>query len=77
MSTSEFEKYLLQTYGPLITISILSSLLKRTPASIRAAIKDEKIQWADPLRRAKRPIGRRVFYLYNAVAEVIQGGAAE
>ncbi|TZG41523.1 DNA-binding protein [Halomonas eurihalina] len=65
------EEQLLERYGPLLSLSDLSELLKRSPDGLRIALRgqsDFALRW----NSAKRKVGRRVYFQASEVAELIE-----
>lgn len=64
------EEQLLERYGPLLSLTELSELLKRSPDGLRIALRsqtDFALKW----NAAKRKVGRRVYFRASDVAELI------
>lgn len=64
------EEQLLDRYGPLLSLTELSELLKRSPDGLRIALRsqtDFALKW----NLAKRKVGRRVYFRASDVAELI------
>ncbi|MGH8548448.1 MAG: hypothetical protein ACRERU_07575 [Methylococcales bacterium] len=64
-------EYLLQQYGPLLTLKHVAELMHSTPNGVRMAISRENQAFAVGLSSAKRRLGRRVYFEARRVAEVI------
>ena len=66
------ETFLLEKYGPLITLSKLETLLDRKTEGIRLTIRE-----GDPaglqLGAARIKIGRRVYFKTDAIAKLLDG----
>ncbi len=64
-------EYLLQHYGPLLTLKHVAELVHSTPNGVRMAISRKNQSFAIGLASAKRRLGRRVYFEARRVAEVI------
>lgn len=64
------EQILLEKYGPLLTISEVAEILKRTPDGIRFTIRS-KSELGEKLRFARIKIGRRVLFKTSLFATTI------
>ncbi|MCI0653075.1 MAG: plasmid-related protein [Methylococcaceae bacterium] len=64
-------EYLLQQYGPLLTLKHVAELMHSTPNGVRMAISRQNQAFAVGLSSAKRRLGRRVYFEARRVAEVI------
>ena len=67
-------EYLLAHYGPLMTFKHLAEVLHSTPNGLRMAIARKQYPMAIALEKAKRRVGRRVYFEAGRVAEVIDQG---
>ena len=63
--------YLLERYGPLMTLAHVTEVLHGTPSGIRMVIARRHGALATALGEARRKFGRRVFFDTRRVAEVI------
>jgi len=68
---SETYEYLLEQYGPLLTITHVAELMHLTPDGVRRAINRNQQSFAVGLASAKRQVGRRVYFEARRVAEAI------
>ncbi|MCI0653676.1 MAG: hypothetical protein L0Y39_04260 [Methylococcaceae bacterium] len=64
-------EYLLQQYGPLLTLKHVAKLMHSTPNGVRMAICRQNQPFAVGLSNARRRLGRRVYFEARRVAEVI------
>lgn len=67
MSTEEL---LIDRYGPLLSLTDLSKLLKRSPDGLRIALSSQT-DFARKWSTAKRKVGRRVYFRAADVALLI------
>ena len=65
------ESSLLERYGPLLTISEVAQLLKRSPDGLRMSLNREN-ELSRKLKPAKKKIGRRVYFRVSAIAELVE-----
>lgn len=65
--------FLMQTYGPTLTLDELAFVLKRKPGGVRAALSQSIESWAIKLNSEKVNIGRRVLFPTAVVADLISG----
>ena len=70
-ATSPTYDYLLERYGPLMTLAHVTEVLHGSPTSIRMIIARRHGPLAVALGNARRKFGRRVFFDTRRVAEVI------
>lgn len=64
------EDQLVKRYGPLLSLTDLSELLKRSPDGLRIALRsrtDFAVTWSS----AKLKVGRRVYFRATDVAKLI------
>lgn len=64
------EEQLLKRYGPLLSLTDLSNLLKRSPDGLRISLRSQS-EFAKKWNSAKRKVGRRVYFKASDVAELI------
>ncbi|SEF93412.1 hypothetical protein SAMN04515663_10583 [Alcanivorax sp. DSM 26293] len=64
------EEQLLKRYGPLLSLTDLSDLLKRSPDGLRISLRSQS-EFANKWNSAKRKLGRRVYFKASDVAELI------
>ncbi len=70
-ANTETYEYLLEQYGPLLTIKHVAELMHTTPRVICRAINRNRQSFAVGLVSAKRKLGRRVYFEARRVADVI------
>jgi hypothetical protein len=64
------ERSLIDRYGPLLTLTDVAEILRRSPDGLRVSLA-RKNDVSDKLNSAKKKIGRRVYFRVSAVAELI------
>lgn len=64
------EEQLLERYGPLLSLTELSELLKRSPDGLRISLQSQS-EFAVKWNTAKRKVGRRVYFRATDVAGLI------
>ena len=64
------EEQLSKRYGPLLSLTDLSDLLKRSPDGLRISLRSQS-EFANKWNSAKRKVGRRVYFKASDVAELI------
>ena len=64
------EEQLLERYGPLLSLTDLSELLKRSPDGLRISLQSQS-EFAVKWNAAKRKVGRRVYFRATDVAGLI------
>jgi ribosomal protein S12 len=64
------EEQLLKRYGPLLSLTDLSDLLKRSPDGLRISLRSQS-EFANKWNSAKRKVGRRVYFKASDVADLI------
>jgi len=64
-------EYLLQQYGPLLTLKHVTELVHSTPNGVRMAISRKNQALAVGLASARRRLGRRVYFEARRVAQII------
>jgi len=67
---SSLEQKLLSSYGPLLTLKQLASLLHRSEAGLSYTLSHGG-ELADKLNGVKIRLGRRVYFSASGVAEVL------
>ena len=72
MQTEQTETYLLNTYGPLMTIEQVAKLLNRSSEGLRITIRGNN-SVGKVLTNAKVKIGRRVHFKIGIVAALLDG----
>jgi len=65
--------YLLQKYGPALTANQTAKLLNRSPKGLQKSARNK----SNPLRGARRKIGRRIYFSAVIIAELIDGQGLE
>lgn len=70
MSTTT--EYMLDRYGPLLSLSQLAGLFDRSPEGIRISLLHDS-DFSRQISPAKLKIGRRVYFRTEHVAKVISG----
>ena len=65
--------YLLQKYGPTLTLGELAEVLKRKPGGLRSALSMHTETWAIELNSSKVYVGRRVHFPAEVVANLLIG----
>lgn len=65
--------FLLQKYGPTMTLEELAVVLKRKPGGVRVVLAMRTEEWAINLSSRKIYIGRRVHFPTDSVAELLTG----
>jgi len=64
------EEQLLERYGPLLSLTDLSELLKRSSDGLRISLQSQS-EFAVKWNAAKRKVGRRVYFRATDVAGLI------
>ena len=64
------EEQLLKRYGPLLSLTDLSDLLKRSPDGLRISLRSQS-EFANKWNSAQRKVWRRVYFKASDVAELI------
>lgn len=67
----DIERSLIDRYGPLLTLSDVAEILRRSPDGLRVSLGREN-EVSEKLNPAKKKIGRRVYFRVSAVAELIK-----
>lgn len=73
MSTSSTENFLLEKYGPLLSIDQLAGLLHRSVDGLRLGLKQDG-ELSKKFNPARKKIGRRVYFRSALVAPVLDEG---
>jgi hypothetical protein len=76
-SNSATHQYLLDHYGPLLTLKHLAEVMHSTPSGLRMALTRGQQPYARALAQARRRLGRRVYFEARRVAECIDCDAQE
>lgn len=66
------EEALVSKYGPLMSVVALSSVLDRSPESVRVFLRSND-ESAQRLNLAKVKVGRRLYFRTAEIAEVLNG----
>lgn len=66
------EEALVTKYGPLMSVTALSSVLDRSPESVRVFLRSNG-ESAQRLNLAKVKVGRRLYFRTAEIAEVLNG----
>jgi hypothetical protein len=69
-------EYLLEHYGPLLTLKHLAEVMHATPNGLRMAIVRHRQPLAIALAEAKQQVGRRLYFEARLVADAIDQGLA-
>lgn len=69
-------RFLLEKYGPLLTLKHVAEVMHTTPNGVRMAIARQRQPFAVSLAGARRQLGRRVYFEARGVAAVIDHGAS-
>lgn len=69
------ESFLLQKYGPLLSLVQLASLLDRSVAGLRLSLTQDG-EMAAKFNPARKKIGRRVYFRSSVIAQVLDEGEA-
>ncbi|TAL90230.1 MAG: DNA-binding protein [Candidimonas sp.] len=64
------EEQLIEKYGPLLSLTDLSHLLKRSADGLRISLRTQS-DFAQRWGKAKRKVGRRVYFRASDVAALI------
>jgi hypothetical protein len=64
------EETLLQSFGPLLSISQLANILDRSPEGLRISLRNSS-EWATRINQTRLKIGRRVYFRTSEIAEVL------
>jgi hypothetical protein len=64
------ENYLLEKYGPLLSIVHLANLLDRSPDGLRLSLQQDG-DLSRKFQSARKKIGRRVYFITERVAAII------
>lgn len=67
----DVERSLIDRYGPLLTLSDVAEILRRSPDGLRVSLGREN-EVSQKLNPAKKKIGRRIYFRVSAVAELIE-----
>ncbi len=70
------EEALVSKYGPLMSVIALSSVLDRSPESVRVFLRSNG-ECAQRINMAKVKVGRRLYFRTSEIAEVLSGEAKE
>lgn len=67
------EAFLLEKYGPLLTLAQVASLLDRKPEGVRVTIRNNHGDLGRQLSAARIKIGRRTHFKTPAIAKLLDG----
>ena len=70
-SISATHQYLLNHFGPLLTLKHLAEVLHSTPNGLRMAMSRKREPFTLALAGAQRQVGRRLFFEARKVADII------
>jgi hypothetical protein len=76
MDMTQTQEYLIDRYGPLMSIRQVAELLHRAPTSLAAQLTTrarQKDPWIKHLREASVKIGRRRLFRSMAIADLADG----
>jgi hypothetical protein len=66
------EETLIKSYGPLLSIAALATVLDRSPDGLRLSLRSSS-EWARDINATKLRLGRRVYFRTSEVARVLSG----
>jgi hypothetical protein len=66
------EEILLKSYGPLITINELATVLSRSAEGLRQSLRQES-ELANKVNSARVKIGKRIYFRTSEIAAVFDG----
>ena len=69
-------QYLLNHFGPLLTLEHLAEVLHSSPGGVRMAMARKREPISEALAEARRKMGRRLFFEASRVAEIIDRNPA-
>lgn len=75
MSVTSTESFLLEKYGPLLSLEQLASLLHRSVDGLRLSLRQDG-ELSKQFNPARKKIGRRVYFRSALVAPVLDAGDA-
>lgn len=70
---SPTHRYLLQHYGPLLTLKHVAEVLHCTPNGLRMAMRRQRDPFGLALAGVGQRVGRRLFFQADQLAEIIDG----
>lgn len=70
------EQWLIDRYGPLMTLQDLATVFNRSADGLRLALYGQS-ELAQQLHLARRKIGRRVYFRTAAIALLVDGQPSE
>lgn len=73
-TVSVTHEYLLNKYGPLLTLKHLAEVMHSTPAGLRMALSRKNQSMSVALAKTRRRVGRRVYFEACRVADIIDQG---
>lgn len=65
------ENYLLDKYGPLLSLAQLANVLNRSADGLRLSLRQECGELSKKFSPARKKIGRRVYFRAAIVAQVL------
>ncbi len=66
------EETLVKSYGPLLSIAALATVLDRSPDGLRISLRSSS-DWALAINSTKFRLGRRVYFRTAEVARLLSG----
>lgn len=66
------EEALTKSYGPLLSIAALATVLDRSPDGLRISLRSSS-DWALAINATKIRLGRRVYFRTSDIARVLSG----
>lgn len=73
MFVSSTYRFLLDRYGPVLTVEQLAETLSRKKSGLRNALQKSEEAWVVALNARKTRIGRRMYFPAEAVADLLDG----
>jgi hypothetical protein len=67
---SKTENYLLEKFGPLLSLANLAGLLGRSIGGLRLSL-TQNSEMAAKFKKARKKIGRRVYFRSSVIAQVL------
>lgn len=64
------EETLLKSYGPLLSINQLASVLDRSPEGLRISLRTAS-EWSAKINASRLKIGRRVYFRTSQLAQLL------
>lgn len=66
------EETLIKSYGPLLSVAALATVLDRSPDGLRISLRSST-DWALAINAAKFRLGRRVYFRTADIARLLSG----